>query len=426
MMKKIIVICIVLGLLLANTGYNSLAGLSESENLWNEIKDAIELVANTACEKNGRSIGNRAEQAVKSDLISRYEAIQQMALRTGTIFDKISVSADIIDISEESLGRMVVEVYETTHIDYHYPGQEPEGDYMSYRVLHTVTLSREENSWIILADSYDERDVTGIASSDVLANGLRASGTVEAFPEICDFEVENSEKGVLSFYHTTTTVANALNYAVTYCGISAAERRGYYLDSYISNQSSNPLNYNPAYYSHTYDCANFVSQCLKYAGLPEDSTWYYGAWNANWVGAYNLEQYLMTKYSSVLVNSNYGNVYPGNPVYWRTDSGEERYHQMICVGKNSAGIPVVCGHTTDIYRVPVSNYSSTHILRTILIASSNLHNTHTPTSAYYHNSATHYHICSSCEYRSSVGTHVSNGHGACSICGASGSIVFPQ
>ena len=126
------------------------------------------------------------------------------------------------------------------------------------------------------------------------------------------------------------------------------------------------------------------------------------------------------------MNSSYSNVYPGNPVYWDTSHGEGHYHQMICVGKNTSGVPVLCGHTTDIYRIPISWYYGSHNIRTIKIATSNLHTSHTNSTSYYYNNTYHYRICQKCEIHIGEATHTANANNQCTVCGATSPFVYPN
>ena len=103
---------------------------------------------------------------------------------------------------------------------------------------------------------------------------------------------------------------------------------------------------NPKYKSYPgVDCANFVSQCIRAGGMPTNSKWYPAsyAW-VNCMGAISN----FKKYGKFMEAKN-SNVLRGNPVYYDWNSDGTYDHTAICVGKNSAGVPIVDAHTGDHY-----------------------------------------------------------------------------
>ena len=126
-----------------------------------------------------------------------------------------------------------------------------------------------------------------------------------------------------------------------------------------------------------------------------------------------------------LVLSGYGSlstsstVYPGNPVFW--GSGGHASHTGICVGYNTGNQPVICAHTTDVYRVPLSvltTLTPQNYIGTIQLATSNQHSVHTPiSSTWYYDDDQHYHVCQYCEYPCGCGSHSFNYMGTCNVCG---------
>ena len=145
----------------------------------------------------------------------------------------------------------------------------------------------------------------------------------------------------------------------------------------------------------------------------------------NWIGAYELGYYLYSSdycnYGRSIVSYPYPNLYSGNPVYWE---GTNNYsaHIMLCVGKNSSGVPVICAHTSDAYRMPITNYTD-RTLYTIPIATSELHTSHTNLSGYYASPSNHYYVCKYCELRRNIASHTMFS-GSCLVCGYSGPHVY--
>lgn len=105
---------------------------------------------------------------------------------------------------------------------------------------------------------------------------------------------------------------------------------------------------NPEYRQYPgVDCCNFVSQCLYAGGMPKNSNWYPGSYDwINCTGAISN----FKKYGKFMSASD-GNVLKGNPVYYDWNSNGVYDHTAICVGRNSAGTPIIDAHTGDHYHV---------------------------------------------------------------------------
>ena len=105
---------------------------------------------------------------------------------------------------------------------------------------------------------------------------------------------------------------------------------------------------NPEYRQYPgVDCCNFVSQCLYAGGMPKNSSWYPGSYDwINCTGAISN----FKKYGKFMSASD-GNVLKGNPVYYDWNSNGVYDHTAICVGRNSAGTPIIDAHTGDHYHV---------------------------------------------------------------------------
>jgi len=295
-------------------------------------------------------------------------------------------------------------------------------DVMGLGTHHIVT--EDESGQIVrdIFDRYDCEDETDMSVFDKYAYNISAFIRSELGQNLDKVsEIPASPKSV-----TTYDVDICVTYANSYCGIAPANRiEGYYEEG---NHSAyyNPLFY---YYSNA-DCANFVSQCLYYGYFGHDATWYpylntdglyVGTYS--WVNARGLSNYLTNTRGIAKVQATNSNTYAGNPVYWlnavgATPSG----HQMICVGKNTSGVPVVNAHNADAYHVPITMYSSDHTLYTNKIVTS----CHHKWSNYLYNSTSHWKKCEYCHTTSGNGNHtIATGYSynssshwkPCTVCG---------
>lgn len=369
-------------------------------------------------------------KTVLEDAQKKLNAFLETEKRMNLHYDEIVHN---IEISSEVHGdekRISVSAYDATVITYHAPDNEEMQDICAYGVWHTMALSKTDKGWFIDSDSFDERDVTGAASSDVWAKA-ETTGYESSPPDYNHrpFSKKDETRATQSFNYTAGRVRTALNYAVTYCGLSKSARMAISNVSWADSHSNgNPGNYNPLYHSYHVDgdCCNFFSQCLYAAGHPTDSEWYFTTTYPNgqplrkgslkWIRVAECPYHFIhsaTNYSDFEVNSysDLSRLFPGNPLYY---FGSPTDHIMICVGYNSSGVPVLCGHTTDIYRWPASNYLGRNMY-TFQIATSNMHSSHTYVYEAV-NAYVHHKICAYCEYRHSTQPHTFSNN-VCTYCG---------
>lgn len=360
------------------------------------------------------------ESTFESDAVSRIDAFADFETRLEVTFNAVEITPIVVEILSYSDEELIVNVFEMTTIEY-YAAEEIETlDIMGYCTEHELTLGLVNGEYLVQADSYDERMITGACSADVALTAITNDLAVEDFI----LSVEGGETNVASVEATSATynVNDAIDYANTWCGVSAAKD---YAGSGVTEAYATSL-YNSAYqYFAGSDCANFVSQCLYAGGLGTDGTWY--AYSSAWVNAKALHRYLATKYTTVRATNS--NVFPGNPVYWwngdvSSDSDSPSGHQMICTGYNSSGVPVVNGHSYNMFRVPITNYlNSGNGLYTAQITTSNQHS-HVSTGIYQCNESSHYIICKMCRntgYNYVAHTVVTSGSSQyCSVCGYTG------
>ena len=197
----------------------------------------------------------------------------------------------------------------------------------------------------------------------------------ERFDSAIDAEAEEESINLASI--NTYTGYNrdaAAAYAVTWCGTA------------VSNNPQSPpvpANYNPLYYYvYGYDCANFVSQCIFAGGVSELPAWYairntgattpqpaiqgIGAGSIAWVSVSDFDVFWRNQGIS-RVSATVSTTFKGNPVYYLTSSSGYPRHLMICNGYVS-GVPVLAGHNSDMYNVPITNYIGSFTLYTLTFA----------------------------------------------------------
>lgn len=97
------------------------------------------------------------------------------------------------------------------------------------------------------------------------------------------------------------------------------------------------------------DCSNFVSQCLYAGGFPKTESWYPDA--DTWIGQNPLREYLLKISAGKLITSpKQSDVRKGDIIWYNWDGkGTRTNHVTICVGTNSAGVPVIDSHTSARY-----------------------------------------------------------------------------
>ena len=406
-----------------------------SETTRKEIEEELYAFFNTSSSDDALSISEqKASLSVRKDLSARINSLSRMETAIGCVFDVVDMLPFIDSIRRIDENSYSVVTYLTTAIKYHYPEIDYSDDHMLIGVTHEMELVHTGTAWKIVKDSFDERSVTGIASQDVIEREL-----IEAPIDSSQSEKVNNEETYEPL--RSYSVLNVISYAMTYCGFNATARRNFartgtgaysgYNLPYVAHGTNY---YNQSFYHSEWgskDCANYVSQCLNYGGLPQVTggphKWFYLSstnHSVSWKGAYELMEYLIAVGYGTYVNlDNVTNInavlFPGNPVFW--DVGNN-YHAAICTGYNTAGQPVICAHTNDVYRLPFSALNSTYIphdsVGTVQIVLSNHHSSHSPISdPWYYDDTKHFHVCQYCEYPCNVTSHSLNYVGYCSVCG---------
>lgn len=294
-------------------------------------------------EQEAELIAPQVQSAVGS---THQELIDALASRIDADILGATVTSFVESITETETG-YEAKVYEWTFFDYDDLSDGVGGsDTAGFGTEHIITFGYDAAGQLqILSDDY--------AESDVLTGELPQEELQEA-----DFSADQK----------------TVNYYANYDPIKAA----IYSNKYVTHTplpdgvSADTSYYNPEYPHYAGqggDCANFVSQCLYAGGFPQTGNWSpssgYWAWR--------------TCASQILYFKSYGNminfptvddIRPGSPIYFNDSSSMKGfwYHVVICVGQNSAGTPVINGHTFDRYRVPW-NYSKEKNIATLQLTS---------------------------------------------------------
>ena len=313
-----------------------------------------------------------------NDSVQRAAALIDFWAGEGIDIVSVDSSAYVLEGTRTfSSNNVDLKVYEWTWVDYNngLGADAPATDQMGFATIHDMSAElTEAGTFQIVRDAYDEADISGHVSADYIE--VMASPDPSALMEMetasmpaalqASIVTSNLNKDGLS------RIYGLLDYADTYVWKNIA--------NYDERGLCHTANYNTAVYgySSSTDCANYVSQCLYAGGFVMDASpktwdnlgvWYHdrdgtASGSKTWMGSISLHDYLTAKgYTTVTASTS--NVYPGNPV-WTCDK-KDYDHVAICVGYNSAGKPIINGHTRDVYHQVLS----TGYKKTALISTSN-------------------------------------------------------
>lgn len=259
----------------------------------------------------------------------RARALELASERSGLDILSADVTSFVLELTEVSGGYDAL-VYEWTFFDYDDLADGSGGrDTAGYGTLHTMELRYDDGGELnIVSDVYVEGETQREPEDDILAE----------------------------------TKAYAFN------NIYDPVKAAVYADQWICHEplpedvSKDNSYYNPAYPDYSSvggDCANYVSQCLHAGGMSISGTWSVGSMNWCWCPGHY--QY-MSQFGPSVQDPTEKDIYPGSPIYYSSNDFRSYYHVTICVGTNSAGTPIINGHTTDRYHTPW-NYSIDEPLR---------------------------------------------------------------
>lgn len=350
-----------------------------------------------------------------SDTVSLLQqGVMNMEEYMSLSFSNIENEALVLAVTEDVPSETTVYTYEWIGMDYT-PNGSQTSDYMGYGVQHILIFHETDTgAYQLVDDIFSDEFMTGIVSPNYIAENFEIFS--QYVSEVSTFQSQFISANATEIASTTATApynaANAVLYANLWCGFSASDRSAADPETGLVDEDTKQhtsLYNSSVYYTFSSDCANFVSQCLVAGGLSQDDTWKSGGlvsanYTTAWKGAKYLANYLRDNRGFSEVAATNTSILPGNPVFWRNPSGSPTGHQMICTGKNSAGIPVVNAHNPDLYRVPYTRYSTDHDLYTSLIVTSYAH----ANVGYSYNTSTHWKYCTHCMQKENEEAHTAS------------------
>lgn len=234
-----------------------------------------------------------------------------------------------------------VKAYEWTWVDY---ASDESGviDRMGYGIEHDMVFRvSDTEAPVLLENNYYDNDILGERYPETRRVEINSDFTEE---------ISANDLKAVTLDRSNLDINKLVAYADSYVRHTIGPSPGGYYSDYNSDYEYFPNN----------DCANYVSQCLRAGGLPDDhtlpSTWWHDGTNStnSWRFVSNMIDYFTGEgLTKLTITSNYSNVYPGNPVI-TADEG----HVAVCVGYNHAGTPLINGHTRDVYHQPIVRNST--------------------------------------------------------------------
>lgn len=289
-----------------------------------KIADAVERYE---AEKSAYMLHPQEKAAVKNDILKEWEKQRTYTLSMAGGSTKLTDVIPRVSVcAEPSSGDAdVLEVSEWMTFAY----MDADKDVTcasAYRYEFTLTVSEQDGTFAITAVGDTDRNFawedTATADSKTEYKNLMA---VQQTTRSAQEDADDAPEQTASSYRYSAWSACA--YANTWA---------------LSRNRSKYSSFSNA------DCANFVSQCLRYGGMPTDGEWFKNSYT--WVNVDGNRRHF-SKYGTFVYRPNNPYVRPGNPVYYDWNYDGVYDHMSICVGYNRAGKPVVNAHTTDCYHV---------------------------------------------------------------------------
>lgn len=349
-----------------------------SDNSMVSLQDALESYFNhrTNAFSGVNAIQNQNDIAenVLAESVERNSALREYWSAQNINILGLDNSVSIVEASQNMRSKVVsLTAYEWTWAYYNDGLDADKGptDRMGFATIHYISAEPDATgAFCIVGDEYDEIDVAGYQTQNY--------ATMVNMADIENFGVKEYSANAV----TRATDTNSYGMKNVAACVDYADK--YVVHDVENNAGTN----NTAYYNSKFgyhegnDCANYVSQCIFNGGFIFDpsskalqnaddtSQWWHSYDGTNdssitWRTVSNMKTYLTGKgYQKVKIASDVSNIYPGNPVFM---SG----HVVICVGYNSAGKPIINGHTRDTYHLPITSngtYTETILINTSDVA----------------------------------------------------------
>ena len=273
---------------------------------------------------------------------TRQDRYTRMGMSSAQKLTSLIPGYTVTSCSEEN-GQILVDIDEWMTEGYTEGADQNTENVSAYRYYFTAVLSRNsEGSWEVASITNTDRNFTWL--EDIEEQEKLYDGEVDTNLFMADAEDLTNETAAAADAATLQAGAIRTSSLKTY----GDGKYTYSPDKAIAYADKWATSRNPAYRQYPgVDCCNFVSQCLYAGGMPKNSEWYPAsyAW-INCSGAISN----FKKYGKFMAATD-SNVLRGNPVYYDWNSNGVYDHTAICVGRNSAGTPIIDAHTGDHYHV---------------------------------------------------------------------------
>ncbi len=235
-------------------------------------------------------------------------------------------------------------------------GESEEINTTAFGFTFSVELAREKGEW----------NVVSVSGSGDNAAWMQSEAEQAAEDEMLltqGQEQDLLEQASAEFYGVTAHAAAAATEPI-YPYVYSREKAIAYGDKWALKRNTSVYK---DYSRVGGDCANFTSQCLAAGGMPVSGTSFYDGWHKNSLSWINVMAHIKHfKNYGLFLSATKENTLKGNPVYFDWNGDNTYDHATLCVGRNSAGTPIIDSHTADLYHATWS-YSAAKKIATIQI-----------------------------------------------------------
>ena len=287
----------------------------------------------------------QADSSVSAEW-TRQDRYTRMGMSSAQKLTSLIPGYTVTSCSEEN-GQILVDIDEWMTEGYTEGADQNTENVSAYRYYFTAVLSQDgTGNWEVASITNTDRNFTWLEDIEEHADQIAAELT-EADIAAGQIAADQTTAGAAA----NTAAADDLQAGAIRTSSLKTYGDGRYTyspDKAIAYADKWATSRNPNYRQYPgVDCCNFVSQCLYAGGMPKNSEWFPAsyAW-INCSGAISN----FKKYGKFMAATD-SNVLRGNPVYYDWNSNGVYDHTAICVGRNSAGTPIIDAHTGDHYHV---------------------------------------------------------------------------
>lgn len=399
-MKKVLsfvlVMLICVSLMVPASASNNEPQLSDSEEsaVLTAVQEYFELRRDALARSINSSDYPNIAASLVNDAVLRADTVYDLWENENRYIVDFNCSYEVREIHvDQASGNIEVVAVEYTWFDYNVIGYSYSAtSQTAFGTTHSIVLiGNLVDGYVVIGNSYDERDVTGHATTDVIANSATQASIDTA---LMDMAIEPMVAGMIM----NTKGMVDLNACIAYSDEWALREDNSIYGFVDSN-----------------DCANFVSQCIAAGGFEYDPIdinerssssniqWWHAEGGVTsttscppaWRRVSYFREYWGARYALVPIEVDpdgeypLSNVYPGNPVI-SNDGG----HIVLCVGYDERNYPVINGHTHARYHATVSGTS--YYGYTILFLTGYCENGSHVTGNYVYNTTGHWRKCNNC------------------------------